>query len=42
MLLNKGAKINARDAEGRTPLKRAREWEQPAVAELLQQRGGIE
>ena len=42
ILLTRGADINARDNEGRTALKRAEEWHRDAVAELLQQKGGIE
>ena len=42
LLLDKGAHLNDRDKEKRTPLVRARQWEQPAAADLLKSRGGIE
>lgn len=42
MLLAKGAKLNPRDQKGRTPLKRAEEWHQDAVANLIRERGGTE
>jgi ankyrin repeat protein len=42
LLLAHHAKINARDDTGRTPLKRAEEWHQDAVAQLLRQHGGTE
>jgi ankyrin repeat protein len=42
LLLAGRAKINARDDAGRTPLKRAEEWHQDAVVQLLRQHGGAE
>jgi ankyrin len=42
MLLAKGADINSRDSNGRTPLKRAEEWHQDATAQLLRDRGGVD
>jgi len=42
MLLAKGAKINARDDKGYTPLKRAELWHQDAAAEIIRQHGGTE
>jgi ankyrin repeat protein len=42
LLLIKGAKVNVRDDQGRTPLKRAELWHQDAVAQIIRQHGGTE
>lgn len=42
LLVSKGAKINARDNEGHTPLKRAIDYEQNSTADLLRKLGGVE
>jgi ankyrin repeat protein len=41
-LLSNGAKVNARDDQGRTPLDRAMQWHRDEVVQLLRSRGGIE
>jgi ankyrin repeat protein len=40
LLIESGARVNARDGEGRTALARAIDAGQPAVAELLRRHGG--
>ena len=40
MLLEKGADVNARDVNGKTPLQLAIQQEQESTAELLKQHGG--
>jgi ankyrin repeat protein len=42
LLLAKGANVNARDDQKRTPLVRAEQWHQDAVVQLLRQHGGTE
>jgi ankyrin repeat protein len=42
MLLEAGARINARDNDGHTPLRRAIDFEKPAMAEFLRNLGGTE
>ncbi len=42
MLVQHGAKVNPRDAEGRTPLTRAKQWHHDEAAELLRKSGGVE
>lgn len=41
-LLAKGATINARDDERRTPLKRAEQWHQDAAAQFLREHGATD
>jgi ankyrin repeat protein len=38
-LIQAGADINARDNDGHTPLKRASDYEKPAMAEFLRSQG---
>jgi ankyrin repeat protein len=42
MLIQAGARINARDNDGHTPLKRAIDYEKPTMVEFLQSQGGKE
>jgi len=42
MLIQAGARINARDNDGHTSLKRAMDYEKPAMAEFLRSQGGKE
>ena len=42
LLLDRGAKIEARDENQRTPLHLAAIWDSIAVAELLRSRGATE
>ncbi len=42
LLLSHGADLNARNDEGKTPLAAALERNQPAAAELLRAKGGLE
>ena len=42
VLLKHSAKINPRDNQNRTPLRRAEQWHQDDVVQLLKQHGGTE
>ena len=40
LLIAKGADMNAKNDEGRTPLDEAVEWDKPETADLLRKHGG--